>query len=415
VADDPNWDDIFASQPPTDPKADDGRPAAAAAAPTSRRETREQEKSPRRSERRAGGDGRGPRRSRKGGVVLLVIALVVVGGGTAGVVAAWGAVAPIVAKLSGNDAPEDYSGTGNGTEVTFAVTSGENGSDIATNLFDGGITASFESVYSLLVADTSLTFQPGTYTLQQEMSASSAVSALQDSANRVTDKLVIPEGTPALDVYSLISSATEIPEADVQAAASDVASFGLPAEATSLEGWLFPATYELDPGLDAHGYLQLLVDTMKQRLVDAGVAPADQQHVIVFASLIQREAGLADDYPKVARVFQNRLDDGMLLQSDATVAYGTGNTHRVTTTDEERGDESNPYNTYQHLGLPVGPISNPGDLAIDAAVAPADGTWLYFVTTNLDTGETTFSTTLAEHEAAVKVWQAWMREHPEYQ
>jgi UPF0755 protein len=415
VADDPNWDDIFASQPPTDPKADDGRPAAAAAAPTSRRETREQEKSPRRSERRAGGDGRGPRRSRKGGVVLLVIALVVVGGGTAGVVAAWGAVAPIVAKLSGNDAPEDYSGTGNGTEVTFAVTSGENGSDIAANLFDGGITASFESVYSLLVADTSLTFQPGTYTLQQEMSASSAVSALQDSANRVTDKLVIPEGTPALDVYSLISSATEIPEADVQAAASDVASFGLPAEATSLEGWLFPATYELDPGLDAHGYLQLLVDTMKQRLVDAGVAPADQQHVIVFASLIQREAGLADDYPKVARVFQNRLDDGMLLQSDATVAYGTGNTHRVTTTDEERGDESNPYNTYQHLGLPVGPISNPGDLAIDAAVAPADGTWLYFVTTNLDTGETTFSTTLAEHEAAVKVWQAWMREHPEYQ
>jgi UPF0755 protein len=415
VADDPNWDDIFASQPPTDPKADDGRPEAAAAAPTSRRETREQEKSPRRSERRAGGDGRGPRRSRKGGVVLLVIALVVVGGGTAGVVAAWGAVAPIVAKLSGNDAPEDYSGTGNGTEVTFAVTSGENGSDIATNLFDGGITASFESVYSLLVADTSLTFQPGTYTLQQEMSASSAVSALQDSANRVTDKLVIPEGTPALDVYSLISSATEIPEADVQAAASDVASFGLPAEATSLEGWLFPATYELDPGLDAHGYLQLLVDTMKQRLVDAGVAPADQQHVIVFASLIQREAGLADDYPKVARVFQNRLDDGMLLQSDATVAYGTGNTHRVTTTDEERGDESNPYNTYQHLGLPVGPISNPGDLAIDAAVAPADGTWLYFVTTNLDTGETTFSTTLAEHEAAVKVWQAWMREHPEYQ
>ena len=415
MADDPNWDDIFASQPPTEAKGDDGRPPAAA--PTTRKATREQEKAPRRAERRTArdGSGRGPRRSRKGGIVLLVIALVVVGGGTAGVVAAWGAVAPLVAKLGGDDAPEDYPGTGNGTEVSFAITSGENGSDIATNLFDSGVTASVGSVYAMLVADTTLTFQPGTYTLQQEMSATSAVSALQDSSNRVTDKLVIPEGTPAVDVYSLISSATEIPEADVQAAAADVASFGLPAEATSLEGWLFPATYELDPGLDAHGYLQLLVDTMKERLVDAGVAPADQQHVIVFASLIQREAGLADDYPKVARVFQNRLDDGMLLQSDATVAYGTGNTHRVTTTDEERGDESNPSNTYQHLGLPVGPISNPGDLAINAAIAPADGTWLYFVTTNLDTGETTFSTTLAEHEAAVKVWQAWMREHPEYQ
>jgi len=419
VADDPNWDDIFASQPPTDPSRDAGRPSAPAPAeaPASRRETRERERSPRRAERRAsrGDGGDRPRRSRKGGVVLLVIALVVVAGGTAGVVAAWGAVAPLVAAISGNDAPEDYPGTGNGTEVSFAITSGENGSDIATNLVDSGVTASFESVYSMLVADTSLTFQPGTYTLQQEMSATSAVSALQESANRVTDKLVIPEGTAAADVYSLVSSATGIPEPDVQAAAADVASFGLPAEATSLEGWLFPATYELDPGLDARGYLQLLVDTMKQRLVDAGVAPADQQHTIVFASLIQREAGLADDYPKVARVFQNRLDDGMLLQSDATVAYGTGQTHRVTTTDEERGDESNPYNTYQHVGLPVGPISNPGDLAINAALHPADGTWLYFVTTNLDTGETTFSTTLAEHEAAVRVWQAWMREHPEYQ
>ena len=419
VADDPQWDDLFTSQPPTTPRRDDGagarpeRPArggrtatlddAEEAPAASRREQRERER-PRRE-----------RRSRKGGVVLLVVLLVVVGGGAAGVAAAWGAVAPLVEKLQGEPAPEDYSGSGNGTEVQFAVTSGENGSDIATNLNDAGVTKSYQAAYSLMLADPTLTFQPGTYTLQQEMSASSALSALQDSANRVTDRVVIPEGTAAVDVYAILADATAIPLDQVQAAAADLASFGVPAEATSLEGWLFPATYELDPGLDAHGYLQQMVDTMKQRLTTAGVQPADYQRVIVFASLIQREAGLAADYPKVARVFQNRLDQGMLLQSDATVAYGTGQTHRVTTTDEERGDESNPYNTYQHLGLPVGPISNPGDLAINAAIAPADGTWLYFVTTNLDTGETTFSTTLAEHEAAVKVWQAWMREHPEYQ
>jgi UPF0755 protein len=331
------------------------------------------------------------------------------------VVAAWGTVQPLVAKLQGEPEPEDFTGTGNGTEVDFAIASGENGSDIATNLNDAGVTKSYQAAYALMLADATITFQPGTYKLQQEMSASSALSALQDGSNRITDRLVVPEGTAAVDVYQSLADATGIPLADVQAAAADHASYGLPAEATSLEGWLFPATYELDPGKDARGYLQQMVDTMKERLTTAGVQPADYQRVIVFASLIQREAGLADDYPKVARVFQNRLDDGMLLQSDATVAYGTGNTHRVTTTDEERGDASNPYNTYQHLGLPVGPISNPGDLAINAAVAPADGTWLYFVTTNLDTGETTFSTTLAEHEAAVRVWQAWMREHPEYQ
>jgi len=117
-------------------------------------------------------------------------------------------------------------------------------------------------------------------------------------------------------------------------------------------------------------------------------------------------------------VFQNRLDpalwDSGLLQSDATVAYGTGKTHLVTTTDAERADSQNVYNTYVHPGMVAGPISNPGDLAIDAALHPADGPWLFFVTINLDTGETAFSSTVEEHDAAVIVWQNWMREHPEY-
>jgi len=116
----------------------------------------------------------------------------------------------------------------------------------------------------------------------------------------------------------------------------------------------------------------------------------------------------------VSRVFLNRLQQGWDLQSDATVAYGTGNTHTVTTTDAERADAGNPYNTYVHPGLPVGPISNPGDLAINAAIHPAAGTWMFFVTWNLKTGETIFSTTEAEHEAAVAQWQQWMRDNPGY-
>ena len=105
---------------------------------------------------------------------------------------------------------------------------------------------------------------------------------------------------------------------------------------------------------------------------------------------------------------------GMLLQSDATVAYGTGNTHRVSTSDAERADAANVYNTYVHPGMVAGPISNPGDIAIDAAVNPADGPWVYFVTWNLDTGETIFSETFEEHEVAVAKWLAWMADHPEY-
>jgi UPF0755 protein len=103
----------------------------------------------------------------------------------------------------------------------------------------------------------------------------------------------------------------------------------------------------------------------------------------------------------------------MRLQSDATVAYGTGHTDRVTTTGAERADADNPYNTYAHDGLPVGPIGLPGDDAIDSALHPADGPWLYFVAVNLKTGETVFSTTEAEHEAAVKQWQSWCHESAE--
>jgi uncharacterized YceG family protein len=228
----------------------------------------------------------------------------------------------------------------------------------------------------------------------------------------------VPEGTAQAGVLQLVSEGTSLPLADLTAAAADVAAYGLPAEAKTLEGFLFPATYTFPPGITAPGAIKTLVDRQFQALDEAGVAPADRWRTIVLASLIQREAGLADDYPKVSRVFLNRLDPGLwpsgLLQSDATVAYGTGHTNVVTTTDAERADAANPFNTYVHPGLPAGPISNPGDVAINAALNPADGSWMYFVTWNLDSGETIFSTTAAEHEAGVAKWQAWMKDHPEY-
>jgi len=406
VANEPDWDDIFSTRPaPT--TAQDGAPAP---------EPLEQEPARPRRERRRGASRREGRRGpRRGTIVLAGVLVLVLGAGAAGVAALWGDVAPRVqALLGGEEETPDYDGEGNGTTVDFAVVEGDLGSDIAQNLTEAGVTRSYGAAYEILLADTSMTFQPGTYALQQEMSASSALAVLSDPANRVVDRLVIPEGTAAVDIQQLLVAATELPEADVAAAFDDPASYGLPAEATSLEGWLFPATYELEGGRSARDYVQLMVDTMKERLTSLGVEAADQQRVVTFASLIQREAGLAEDYPKVARVFQNRLDQGMLLQSDATVAYGTGNTHLVTTTDEERGDAGNAYNTYVHEGLPVGPISNPGDLALDAAVNPADGAWLFFVTVDLDSGETTFSDTFAQHQEAVAQWQAWMREHPEY-
>lgn len=341
------------------------------------------------------------------------------------VVAALGAGAffflqePINAVIERFQPAADYEGTGTG-EVTFMIHEGDTGESIGANLVDADIVASTDAFLEAVAdADPAPVFYPGAYLLAEQMSAQAALDAILDPANKLENTFVIPEGTATVDALPYIAEGTGIPLEDLQAAAAEPpANYGLPAEATNLEGFLFPATYTLDPSLDAHAVLQTLVDRQFQALDEAGVAPEDRWKTIVLAALVQREAGLKDDFYKVSRVFLNRLDpakwESGLLQSDATVAYGTGNTHLVTTTDEERADPANTYNTYVHPGLPVGPISNPGDLAIDAALHPADGPWLFFVTWNLDTGETIFSETVEEHEAAVAKWLAWMEEHPEY-
>lgn len=309
----------------------------------------------------------------------------------------------------------DYQGEGNGAEVEFTVQSGDTGTTIGERLQEEGVVKTSSAFVNAVVERSpEPVFVPGTYRLQQEMSASSALDALLNESNRLASTFVVPEGTAMQDVFPLIEAGIGTPVADLQAAAGDPASYGLPAEATTLEGFLYPATYEFDPGTEARVILQAMVDRTFQELDALGVPAEQRWDTIRLASLVQREAGLRDDYYRVSRVFLNRLAITMPLQSDATVAYGTGNTHRVETTDAERADASNPYNTYVHPGMVAGPISNPGSLAIDAALNPAEGQWLYFVTWNLETGETIFSNTYEEHQAAVAKWQAWMEEHPEY-
>ncbi|KRE23610.1 endolytic transglycosylase MltG [Agromyces sp. Soil535] len=340
------------------------------------------------------------------------------------VVAALGAGAffflqgPITAVIERFTPAEDYTGAGTG-EVVFMIHDGDTGSDIAENLVDEGVTASYDAFYDLLLAQTpEPEFQPGAYRLAEEMSAQAALDALLEPANKLENTFVIQEGMWAKDALAEAAAVTEIPIEELQAAAADLPALGLPAEATSVEGFLFPATYTVDPAVTAPGLVKMLVDRSFEALDAAGVAPEDRWRTVVKASLIQREAGLLPDYYKVSRVIENRLNpelfDSGLLQFDSTVHYGVGDDSVVTTTDEQRADAANPYNTYVHPGLPPGPIGNPGDDAIDAAIHPADGPWLYFVTVDLDTGETVFSATVEEHEAAVEKFLAWLEEHPEY-
>jgi UPF0755 protein len=411
VADEPSWDEIFTSQP--------GHPAQQPAAqvpaqPLSRRELREAREG-RTESARPGGSQRPPRKpkgKRRLTWLWVLLSVVVVLG--VGATAVWFAFEPQIRHVLGWEDSNDFVGEGTGT-VVITIKDGQIGSDVAKTLQTAGVTKSYNAFYSLLLKQKpQVDFVPGSYSLHRGMSAKAALAALQDPKNKVTNRVVIPEGTTVKGVIARLaklSGTLGVSPADLDAAAADYKSYGLPAEAPSLEGYLFPATYTFEPGVKAHDIFQRMVDEMFTRLKAAGVAPADYHHVLTLAALTQKEGGSASDFLKVARVWDNRLAQGMHLQSDATVSYGVGGT-TISTTDAERADASNPYNTYANPGLPIGPISNPGEAAINATLHPADGPWLYFVLVNGETGETTFSTTLAEHNAAVKVWQAWLKAHP---
>lgn len=333
------------------------------------------------------------------------IALVVLIG--LGFVAAWG-IGQLQQRFG---EAEDYPGPGTG-EVTVQIEQGQNGYDVAATLVEQDVIASAEAFTEILVADPSIQLHPGAYSLQQQMSAQGALDAILDPANKVEMRVTIPEGYTLQQVFERLERDLGIPASEFIEVAGDPANFDVPEDALNLEGWLFPATYAFDHGVTAQGVLERMIARTHQALEEHGVAPEDAQRVITFASLVQREARYAEDFGKVARVFQNRLDINMPLQSDATVAYGTGNLHVVTTTSEERDNAENPYNTYQHPGLPVGPIGAPGDHAIEAVLDPTEGPWLYFVTVNPNTGETVFSSDYAEHQVAVQEFQQFLQENP---
>jgi UPF0755 protein len=350
---------------------------------------------------------------RRGVVVGLIITLLVVAGLVASGVYVWNTFEPQIRSVMGWEEPNDFEGTGSG-EVLITIADGETGSDVADTLATAGVTKTAEAFYELLLdQDEDVVFQPGVYSLAKGMSASSALDALQDPASKIERTAVIREGITGPTIIAELSAATEIPVEEFEAAIADPTVYGVPENAVSIEGWLFPATYTFDPGLTAQQVVQTLVDRTIASLDSAQVPVEDRERVLTVASIIQREARQADDFYKVSRVIQNRLDEGMRLEMDSTAQYGVDEATGSVWSSAEALGSDNPWNTYQREGLPVGPISSPGDVAIDAAMHPADGSWLFFVTVDLNTGETVFSNTVSEHDAAVRQLRAWCADNPD--
>lgn len=312
-----------------------------------------------------------------------------------------------VDQILGND----YQGEGY-SSILFEVSPGDTGESIANSLVDLGVVKNFRTVYKLILEENPK-FYPGTYKLRLHMSSQAALDALLDPATSVTNRVLIKEGLRASVILDVLSKSTGIARSEFHDAANSRAEIGLPSDAVSVEGYLFPATYTFSPKATAVSILKTMIQRTQQELDRFGVKDADRNRILTMASVVQSEARLEPDFYKVSRVFYNRIKAGMLLQSDATVSYGVnGNT--VSTSAADRAN-NNGFNTYLHPGLPIGPISSPGAVAIDAALNPAAGKWLFFCAINLETGETVFSNTYAEHGQAVALWRAWMKEHPEYE
>ena len=338
----------------------------------------------------AGGPHHAPRRrghpARPFIVVVILLALLVGG--------AWVGVRVLGLSIGGVGA-DDYPGPGTG-EVVVEVSAGDSSSAIAATLDDADVVASAQAFIDVASADQrALGIQPGFYSMRHQMSAQGALELLLDPASRVQTEVTIPEGLRVDDTIKRLSDASDLPKKDFEKALQDPKSLKLPDSAEgSAEGVLFPATYTFDPKTSAQDMLKAMVKRYKQAARESGLeanAAAmgyTPREALTVASLVQAEVAVRD-FGKASRVIRNRLDQGMTLGLDSTVNYAL-KSDDLTLVDEQLHVDS-PYNTYVHPGLPPGPINSPGQAAMEAAVNPPEGNWLYFIAVAPGSDKTRFT------------------------
>lgn len=289
---------------------------------------------------------------------------------------------------------DDFQGPGTGS-LSFTVQSGEGVAQIAAHLADADIVKSAE-VFASAVSANNSTLYPGTYDLKYHMASADVVAILSDQS-KATGILQVRSGERVSDVVVEASKLSGIPESDFHSVVDSGGAGILPAEAKgSYEGWLEPGSYDVKSMKSAGDIIKSMVDKRVAHLDSLSVPQGEERmRILTVASIAESEVNSNAYYGKVARVIVNRLAKNMPLGMDTTVAYGLG-IKADALTDKMLADASNPYNTRIATGLPPTPISNPGTNAIEAALNPPQGDWLYFVTTNMKTGETKFATTESE-------------------
>jgi len=316
------------------------------------------------------------------------------------------------------------------TPVTFTVFAGETAEQISQRLESEGLIQDanlFRALLRVQGVDTQL--EAGDYQLRRNMSMAEIMAALQQGRPS-TVTLTIPEGWRAEQIAALLTeTGLANPDAFLRlvrtgAGFDPSTSSGQrydflsdrPEGVTSLEGYLFPDTYEFKADATASDVIDRMLTTFGERFTpemrqQAKARGLSIHQAITLASIVEREAQVPDERALIAGVFHNRLKTGMYLNADPTVQYALG--YQADADQwwkrplyiEDLGVDS-PYNTYTHVGLPPGPICNPGLAALQAAVEPADTEYYYFVANDVaGDGSHVFAKTLEEHNANIEKYR----------
>lgn len=331
---------------------------------------------------------RPPKEHRLRGLVILVVAIVVLGG----ILVAGGSYYNWATTAKGPKAP-----------VTVEILRGATGAQVAELLkAKNVIRSAFVFKLEAKFRGFGGGFQAGRYTrLTTNMTIAAVLDALKRGPSVESLTVTFPEGLTVPQVAGRAAAKIGISrKAFLKAARSGKYSLPpfLPAGKKTIEGFLFPNTYDFLKDATAGTVIKRLLSEFQR---EAGGLPWDQAKAlgvspygaVIVASLIEKEARFAPDRAKIARVIYNRLKKGMLLQIDATINYALGRSGPILLKDR---DVPSPYNTYLHTGLPPTPIASPGKASLLAALAPAPGDWLYYILVDCKTGRHAFASTLAQ-------------------
>ncbi|MER7725841.1 endolytic transglycosylase MltG [Streptomyces sp. NPDC096323] len=365
--------------------ADDGKP----------KDDDEYDDDPRESRRGDGGERRGKGKKKKGrsGCACLVVSLVLAGG-LGGV----GYFGYSFYKDKFGSAP-DYAGSGSGS-VEVEIPKGSYGYDIGNILKKAGVVKSVDAFVSAQNENPKgKSIQAGVYLLHEEMSASEAVKMMVDPKSQ--NLLIIPEGTRNATVYAMVDKKLDLKKGTTEGIAkSKKSDLGLPGWVSKnkdikdpLEGFLYPAAYPVTKETKPEAILKKMVSRSNEEYEKLDLAGAAKKHnldgpwqLLTAASLVQAEGKTHDDFRKMAEVIYNRLkptntETNQYLQFDSSFNY-LNKQSEINITLEEIRKNKDPYNTYTRQGLTPGPIGNPGNEALAAALNPTGDGWIYFVATD---------------------------------